>query len=1119
MAKKKHKGKPELLDTKRAQEAWTKLGVHELVTLLTHERIERVSAAGKHVKLSCPLHGESKPSFFITPEKGIGYCFGCHETYTNPVRLLADLRGESIGEVGAMLRKVYGVRVLSDKLLAKLEAQAHAASMKAKLMTFFAERLASSYASTDHEKDHLLWTDPAIAYLKSRGIGDQPGDPAPLVLCSRGILGIFPATVDVEHHFGTASEEFKFFRTYFASQVADYTCVGNLVFPYHDLPRSVSRFKHRRPIEDSCAVWIEGHDEDPEAHRGFYGLNYYSTYLHGSSGVELTLTAHAVEGEFDALTSIAEQVRTGSDDYMVLATGGGSAQSLDPLAALHVTCARLVQDNERSGIINARDLAERIRDARISVSVFSWPAQYDGIKDPDEAVLSCGYRQWSRDMADPDNFAPLAQWCCDRAVDEVTRLKIPDGDIKSRSRIATEWGGVLHDRQEQKAYCQQVAQVLELDAGLLERGIINIESEAEFIDALADALLRIYVVIGYRAGVLTLWHRAKRISVDVPIDDPRGQAKALAVHHGPVHDLVAGTVGDPAFIVGDGEEPSSFNVTMKAKKYVEYLNHAISKLAHGASAIGHVRTLRQGVHFEPASEAAYVINGSHVTLLTYAPDGTMIATPLEAPSASGAVFDVSGKAWFPGLKLEDLSADVPLAALFERVRAMVASGWTFRHGDTDVTYAAAVIMLLTIASALRSQPEVFITGEFSSGKSKFACGLIGGTDFPDINIVAHALAMSDYSEAGLRQRQEGSPLTVVLDEFEANGGDDKKTARVAAILELTRNLINESGVEKSVGTRDGKGHTYHLRFPFIACAIRPLGDAASRSRFVELETVKNPKHADPVGTLVAMYGADAIGGTRRDLVVGLLRHMPRVRQLEAEMRAALAPIISPTRLADALAPVAAMLALVREDAARRQQESNVPDGVEFAARFAATRAPALRQQDGAALSRRIFEAVLAAPVETGGYMDRQIETVRQVLAGANRTKAIARGLYYDDAGKHLVVAWAEVGQLLAATAWRGEDPGKLRQIAERDPRHLKDDGQVLAALKSLEDVMGLGHVPEQTSVYAIANLVVPEEVRKQKREAKEEAAKEKAAAEKAGAAASNGHATGTSAAPTDEMVA
>lgn len=49
-----------------------KLGIEEVISSYI-----KLDNAGKNLKGKCPFHNEKTPSFFVSPERGGYYCFGC----------------------------------------------------------------------------------------------------------------------------------------------------------------------------------------------------------------------------------------------------------------------------------------------------------------------------------------------------------------------------------------------------------------------------------------------------------------------------------------------------------------------------------------------------------------------------------------------------------------------------------------------------------------------------------------------------------------------------------------------------------------------------------------------------------------------------------------------------------------------------------------------------------------------------------------------------------------------------------------------------------------------------------------------------------------------------------
>lgn len=1068
------------IDARKAQEVWKKLSQEDWETLLSPA--DGYQRKGEHHKVRCwSGHPDEHPSMTITPHRekgGIAHCFSCGTTVMNPVLLLSQVRKEKPADTAKLLRQKYRLKVLTVAVAEQLEKEAKRADLKSTIIKLCCDVLREAIlCGIDDEalsKSHLYWAKPALEYLASRTLGGVSLDASLWsVICDSQLVGILPPLADVQGRLGVDSEGFKFFLGYFGQYVNEgHRYAGNLVLPWHTAPGEVGRVKLRSPALGSKEMWTVTETEDELPYPGFYGLHYYRTYFGIFSGERYVKAMYVVEGEFDALQSIAHMIRNGTDDFLVVAAGGGAAPSLDPLERFGIEHVHIAQDNDEGGVKFVKQLAEKVTDDGVSLSVFQWSDE-TSVKDPDEAVLTWGYPAWANMMVDDGRFDPLLRWLVERVVEEVEQDRVSRDDKKHISGIAKEWGALLHDRQELQAFAREVAERYGLDPVILDRDLRRgDESEDEFIDELKVSLLGHHTPIGIEGRAIKMFHRATRQTYDLPLDDPRGQAQALARFHGPPIDLVLETTGFPAFLALEGEECTvPFMVLEQSCR--GYVNSAISRIACGLRSLEHATTLAQGIHCVD-SDITYVVNGRDVWKLGHR-GGSLDVTKLDAPVDGELVFDTNGPAWLPGLMSEDLAAELSLASMYARVRDLIDAAWRFKHQEVDVPFLAVTILMMAIASVCKRQPSIFATGELSSGKSRFVGGLLGGSEFPRINIVAHARSMSGYSAAGIRQQRDGSSLGLVLDEFEDSGTDEAKTKRVRGVLEMFRDQISETPIHYTIGTTTGKERTYRLRFPLVVAAIRPLQDAASMSRFVVIETVKHPGMKDPQETILSMIDADGVERLRRDLATGLLRHAPRLRELEMAARETLARELPsvPTRTREAYAPVVAMLDLVHEDAAHRGEPTMAPDGLSFARRFAATRVEHTDRQNSAAISSQILDAVLAI-IDTRGYPSAP-RSVRQLLTEGKtkEPRQLTPGVYYEPKRHHLVVAWGEVSPHLGET-WRKHSPTSLRQLAERDARHVSDETVTSDAILNLSGVMGRGHSSAVVSIYDVREFVPDE---------------------------------------------
>jgi DNA primase len=65
----------------------------------------QLKKSGRNLRGLCPFHGEKTPSFMVSPEKGIAYCFGCHQG-GDIFKFIQTIENVSFGEA---------VKILADK--------------------------------------------------------------------------------------------------------------------------------------------------------------------------------------------------------------------------------------------------------------------------------------------------------------------------------------------------------------------------------------------------------------------------------------------------------------------------------------------------------------------------------------------------------------------------------------------------------------------------------------------------------------------------------------------------------------------------------------------------------------------------------------------------------------------------------------------------------------------------------------------------------------------------------------------------------------------------------------------------------------------------------------------
>ena len=114
----------------------------------------KLEKAGKNFRACCPFHNEKTPSFYVTPDRGIFYCYGCHKG----------------GDIFKFVEEIEGVefiealKLLAEKAGVSLEKVAGEKPSKHAILREIMET-ATKFYEVSFRKNKL-----AVDYLLSRGM-------------------------------------------------------------------------------------------------------------------------------------------------------------------------------------------------------------------------------------------------------------------------------------------------------------------------------------------------------------------------------------------------------------------------------------------------------------------------------------------------------------------------------------------------------------------------------------------------------------------------------------------------------------------------------------------------------------------------------------------------------------------------------------------------------------------------------------------------------------------------------------------------------------------------------------------------------------------------------------
>lgn len=326
----------------------------------------QLKKVGRNFKALCPFHNERTPSFYVSTERQLAYCFGCHKGGDH-FKFIQEVEG--LDFVGALKFLAERARVELPKMMPQHSPEQ--LSQKARLIEIHEAAAAYFEKNLQTNQDSAKLLD----YIRRRGLTDET------VAWAR--IGFAPDSRDALYRFllekGYGKDEIITSGLVMARDTEASECVDRfrmrLMFPIKNATGSVAAFGGRA---------IRAGDEPKYLNSPETPIFHKSTFLYGLTDARNAIRAHdsvvLVEGYMDAVT-----VHQAGIENVVACSG--TALTTDQLTILKRFTPNLIlsfdQDNAgKQATLRAIEMAIGM-DFTIKVAVWEGEA-----KDPDELVRS-----------------------------------------------------------------------------------------------------------------------------------------------------------------------------------------------------------------------------------------------------------------------------------------------------------------------------------------------------------------------------------------------------------------------------------------------------------------------------------------------------------------------------------------------------------------------------------------------------------------------------------------------------------------------------------------------------------------------------------------------------------